>query len=180
MSKRDDIIGGTIRIINQEGIIHATIANILKEASTGYGTLYNYFDSKEDLLLAVYLHIIHEVESYVFTKGIEIGLEDSILRYLDYCLLHVEEFSALEALRTIPDICHSAKENSMSIQFIDLLEKKQADGTIQPRTEGYNIHLILSMISAFVNFYSESEIDVESLPLEIKKDFARSCLKALS
>ena len=54
MSKRQDIINATLDLIDEIGLQSVTIAQILKKANVGSGTLFNYFSTKEDLVNETY------------------------------------------------------------------------------------------------------------------------------
>lgn len=183
MGKREDILNATIFLIAEEGIMSTTISNILKKASTGYGTLYNYFDSKEDLLLEVYISIINSINSYIFNNintsiDSDLVFKFTINKYLDYCLEHHYEFTALETLRTIPDICSTVKDTETSnLQLFNVIKKCEDDGIISSRNEGYNIYLLLGMVATFVKYYRGNEINITD---KIKNDLVESCIRALA
>lgn len=93
MSKRDDILNETLKLISNEGFQAVTIAKILDNAKVGYGTLYNYFKSKDELLLTLYVDLRKKLaESIVFTDNGHIPkLEKFSIDYLGYCLSHYDE-----------------------------------------------------------------------------------------
>lgn len=183
MSKRDDILKATIDLIVNDGLNHTTISNILETASTGYGTLYHYFESKEVLFLAVYMHIVKQMDDYVFRglnteDDIETQFETGLRRYLDYCLRHQDEYVAMEALWTLPDICKKAKEaiEGVNISLLALMNVIEEQGIVQTRIQGYNTQLLLGMISTFVKFFRENGYEATEIQ---KKDFVSSCMRAL-
>lgn len=190
MGKRDDIIKAATELIAEKGVPGATIGNILKRASTGYGTLYNYFDSKEDLYLAVYLSAVVGADRYVQTSGVseadsEQGFRSVVKGYASYCLKHQNEFAALEALRTMPDICQRAKGISdTELGFISLLDQCEQDGLLKTRPQGYNMNLLLGMVAAFVRYCRGVEVMCSDGSTAVTEtaldDLAESCLKALS
>lgn len=54
MGKKDDIIDATLDLIDEIGLQSVTIAQILKKAKVGSGTLFNYFETKDELVHEVY------------------------------------------------------------------------------------------------------------------------------
>lgn len=58
MAKKEHLRLAAIKVIAREGFFYATTDKIAKEANVAVGTLYNYFNSKEDIL-----DFIFEVES---------------------------------------------------------------------------------------------------------------------
>ena len=54
MVKKDRIIEAAARVFAQKGYAGAAVADIAVKAEIGKGTIYAYFDSKEDLFFAVF------------------------------------------------------------------------------------------------------------------------------
>ena len=54
----------------RQGFSETSIADIMKTAGLGVGTFYNYFESKEEILLALLKSIANKVEQAV-EKGIK-------------------------------------------------------------------------------------------------------------
>ncbi len=182
MGKRDDILEATKNIIAEDGVMNATIGNILKKASTGYGTLYNYFDSKEDLYLTLYLDIINGIDVYVKRMALQIigeGEDKStdlstmctldskanlvfvLDHYIDYCLDNMSSFYALEALRYVPEICNAAKDyDVLQIDFFVMVDKCEKEGVLAKRDPFYNTNIMMGMIATFIRFYYQSDLQV--------------------
>lgn len=182
MGKKEDILDATMAIIASEGVMSATIANILKKANTGYGTLYNYFDSKEALYLALYIEIVKGIDDYI-KRGLKanIGSEEALRtilkRYINYCFEQTQAFNALEALRFIPGICSSVEAyDQYELDFFEFIESCEAEGIIKRRDPYYNTNIMMGMIAAFIKYYAISSDEVEDAK---KDDIIDSCIKAL-
>lgn len=182
LSKRENIIEATIKLISEKGVTNTTISKILEEASTGYGTLYNYFATKEDLFLEVYQEIVMRIDSYIFSDlnremDADMVLQKAIRKYLEYCLQYQYEFGALEGLRTLPDICVRVKNNGISnIQLFEIIEACESNGSVIVRNPGYNMNLLLGIIATYIKYYRESGLETSD---ETKEDLVRSCFHAL-
>lgn len=182
MSKKDDIMLATKQIISEEGVMQATIGHILKKAGTGYGTLYNYFESKEDLYLAVYLDILEKVGRYIFSQtktctNAEEGLKLVIRHYTTYSLNHIVDFNTLEAMRHLPEMC--AKARSMGSEengLYDIISMNEEEGVIKKRLPFYNMNFITGIVAIFVRFYADNAIEVTEAILD---DFVESCMNAV-
>lgn len=57
MSKRDSILLTALKLLVANGIHATPVSLIAREAGTGMGTIYNYFESKEVLINAIYVQI---------------------------------------------------------------------------------------------------------------------------
>lgn len=68
--KYDRVIRTMLRIISEDGYGDVSMHRLAREAKVGVGTLYDYFDNKQDILLAVLEHVTEaiwdEIESRVF------------------------------------------------------------------------------------------------------------------
>ncbi len=54
--KRSSILDSTVKLIRQYGFHGTSMNQIAQEAQVATGTIYHYFESKEDLILAVFAH----------------------------------------------------------------------------------------------------------------------------
>jgi len=59
---RERIISAAIEIFSQAGIEHATVDDIAAAADVGKGTIYNYFQTKEEIVVAFLVGIEREVQ----------------------------------------------------------------------------------------------------------------------
>ncbi len=67
--KVDDIIRHTLRIIEREGYHRATTVRIAKEAGIGLASLYEYFEDRDDIILAAL-----DFEAAEVWKAVELGM----------------------------------------------------------------------------------------------------------
>lgn len=77
--KRQQIIRAATKIFARDGYYNAKISDIANEAGIAHGTVYLYFDSKENLLLTVFDEQMAEVIDYVRS---EIEQEEGALKKL--------------------------------------------------------------------------------------------------
>ncbi len=71
--KRITIIQAAARVFAQKGFAGTIMADIAEEAGIGKGTIYEYFDSKEDLFCAVFEWFTQEMASSVKVKISALG-----------------------------------------------------------------------------------------------------------
>lgn len=76
---RERIIGESIRLFWEKGYLSTSIADILKAAGANSGSLYHFFPSKQDLLLAVLETYHRGIHSMLLDPAWE-GVEDPIER----------------------------------------------------------------------------------------------------
>ena len=70
---RQKILAAASLIFEQKGFSDTSIADIMKAANLGVGTFYNYFESKEELLLDLLKNLSEKVDN-----AIEKGLEEKL------------------------------------------------------------------------------------------------------
>lgn len=59
--RRQQILDAALAVFSRKGYGEATIPDVSREAGTAVGTIYNYYESKRDLLLSIF-------STYVFTQ----------------------------------------------------------------------------------------------------------------
>jgi AcrR family transcriptional regulator len=62
---RDQIISTAIELFSRHGIANVTVDHIADVADIGKGTIYNYFQAKEDILVAYMVEIERQVQARV-------------------------------------------------------------------------------------------------------------------
>lgn len=59
--KKQDLMEATLQLVSSHGMEGVSTALIAKEANVGMGTLYRYFESKEDLLRSIFISLREEM-----------------------------------------------------------------------------------------------------------------------
>ena len=81
MERRQAILDAAMKVFAQRGYAAATIRAIAREANIAQGTIYLYFPSKRDLLLALYRSMILESLEEIMARP-EKGDDEAFLRSL--------------------------------------------------------------------------------------------------
>ena len=68
VDKKKAIMDTTINLMSTQGFHKTSMSQIIKEASVGAGTLYNYFDSKETLINEIVLEIKSELADLIYSQ----------------------------------------------------------------------------------------------------------------
>src|SRR5258708_39284941 len=77
---RSNIIAAAIELFAAHGIANVTVEQIAEAADAGKGTIYNYFDTKEAIVVAFMVDIEREVQSKLHRFAKSRGDLASILR----------------------------------------------------------------------------------------------------
>ena len=59
--KKEALFKATVKLVNEIGFASSSVSKIAKEANVSPSTIYVFFDSKEDLLVATYMEIKHRL-----------------------------------------------------------------------------------------------------------------------
>jgi AcrR family transcriptional regulator len=82
-ARREQIVEAATRVFAEKGFRRATTREVAREAGVSEGTIYNYFEDKDDLLMAI-LHRLNETERRVedFEEGTATDFRGFLEEYL--------------------------------------------------------------------------------------------------
>ena len=97
-NKRAAILGATLKLIAEQGFHGTAMSMIAEMADVGAGTIYRYFDNKEDLITQLYLEIKREMgKAFLAGYSEELPLRGRFrtlwFNMLHYCLAHPRELA---------------------------------------------------------------------------------------
>lgn len=79
-SRRAQIIDAAAKVFAEKGFHRATNKDIAEAAGVSTGTIYSYFDSKDDLLMGILLSFAElEDRQQMFDRGLEVGFQEFLL-----------------------------------------------------------------------------------------------------
>jgi AcrR family transcriptional regulator len=79
-ARREQIVEAATRVFAEKGFRRATTREVAREAGVSEGTIYNYFEDKDDLLMAI-LHRLNETERRA--EDFEEGTATDFRRFLE-------------------------------------------------------------------------------------------------
>ncbi|PIV20045.1 MAG: hypothetical protein COZ69_08165 [Deltaproteobacteria bacterium CG_4_8_14_3_um_filter_45_9] len=138
--KKKKILTSAIKIIGDKGYQNATIAEIAKDAGIGDATIYEYFKSKEDLLLAIPVEITKELIPLIndHMMGIK-GALNKLRKFIWWWLNYVEKnpgygsivLLELKTSKTyVFNEAYQAARNFYKI-VLDIIKEGQEEGSIK-------------------------------------------------
>src|SRR2546430_4701983 len=84
---KDRIVSAAIQIFSQRGIEEATVDEIASAADVGKGTIYNYFETKEEIVVAFLIDIERKVQGRVAKFASAAGpLKNVLAAFLEFQL----------------------------------------------------------------------------------------------
>lgn len=164
--KEDTILNAAFEVFRANGFANASMKDIAMEAGLGKGTIYEYFQNKEDLFIQVVKaklsHFFNEMNSRISDK---ITMQDKLNEMIKITQETVEEVEFLfkfmmlgqfvemsnEAKQTLFEIFLSYREKYVNLMR-ELFEKGSADGILRDFDWEFAASLIPQMIGAYCNF----------------------------
>lgn len=175
IKRRKRILAAATTLFQARGYADTTINAIADKADVGVGTIYNYFSSKNEILLNIVAHIFTE------KKPDEIIYENdparTAIRYLSY---YLDEFSIFDkeiwrgwfaALFQEPNLFERAYDLDMKIvnELAGICEKMQVKSMITDKVPALEIAKLLytPFISLIMSYIMLVDMDIP----DAKKEF---------
>ena len=68
MDKKQLILGTALKLFVENGFHGTATSKIAAEASVANGTLFNYFRTKEELILSLYHSVVNEMDNFILER----------------------------------------------------------------------------------------------------------------
>ncbi|AFM39881.1 transcriptional regulator [Desulfosporosinus acidiphilus SJ4] len=161
--KEETILGAAFEVFRENGFTNASMKDIAAKAGLGKGTLYEYFQNKEDL----FIHVVKENASYFFAEVIRrmsgkitlrakineiVKITQETSEAVDFFFKFVMfgDFFELtfETKQMFQEIMMSYREKYVDI-LRDLFEKGARDGVLRKIDVEFAANFTTDMIAAF-------------------------------
>ncbi|RKS42812.1 TetR family transcriptional regulator [Gillisia mitskevichiae] len=136
--KREALVRATIKLVNNNGFHAAPMSRIAKMAEVSPGTIYLYFENKQDLVNQVYIEVKASFTNFAFKDyeehlSVEKGFEMIWKNIAEFKLKDMEEAMFLSQCDNTPMIDEaSRKEGLKHLQpLLDLWIRGQNEGIIK-------------------------------------------------
>ncbi|HSH51226.1 MAG TPA: TetR/AcrR family transcriptional regulator [Bacteroidales bacterium] len=166
MTKREQIIKTTIRLVSEMGLYATSMGLIIKESNVAAGTIYHYFNSKENLIKTVYSELKEEMGK-TFTHNM-----NNVMPYKEkfffiwknlfyYFKANPQKFQFIEHYASSPLEKNEVKEiNQRHYQpAIDFIRKGIEMGYLRTLPEQFIIQLIFAHVSVVVRMILFDKIE---------------------
>ncbi len=111
--RKEEIIATALELFAKNGYAATTTDQLAKGAGVSKGLLYNYFASKQELLMAIFNHMLAEAES-VWKFDRSLPAKEQLKQLLDATFIYMDEHKSLMKLITQlalqPDVVADLKE----------------------------------------------------------------------
>lgn len=175
LQSRQAILDAAAKVFKSRGFMNTSVSDIMRESNLGVGTFYNYFGSKEEILMELVKNLFMQVEESLSARS-EIK---SSLELLEICCMDtaqlIDENRFILPLFTSAGI-HSDKPEHMPDNlspkfkkiFEEIILRGQLEGDIR---RDIPADLILEMFHSIFQAAAFSKLDIpfqENVRLKIK------------
>lgn len=176
------ILGAAVTKFRAEGYRSVRIEDLAEMAEVSVGTVYNYYQTKGDILIAT---VAMEVEE-VLTSGAEIvhapppGAEEALLSLIFSYYDHSLEYLSKEMWRTAMALAIEAPgtpngqryaelDARLSAQVTDLIRALQARGEVRADVDPVAMGQLIfnNLNQMFIEFVKEDDMTLETLRSEV-------------
>ncbi|MFT4772008.1 MAG: AcrR family transcriptional regulator [Cryomorphaceae bacterium] len=137
--KREALVKATISLVNNSGFHAAPMSKIAKTAGVSPGTIYLYFENKQDLINQVYIEVKAAFSQFAFKDykeelSVEEGFERIWKNIAAFKLNEVEEAMFLSQCDNTPMIDEPGRTEGLKHlrPLLDLWERGQKECIIKP------------------------------------------------
>ncbi len=177
--KRTQIIEASIDLFASNGFWNTPTSKITKHAGVSTGTLFNYFDSKNDLIDEVYMQLRHEQTAHFSaefptTGNVKTRFEHIWFRYIDWGVKHPVRYRLLTQMK-LSDLISTeaqARSNANLAVAVGTIEDAMAEGVFADISADYLGRLILAQLGSAVEFAIEHGLSDMPLTKHITRSFA--------
>ncbi len=190
-ARRKQIIEGALKVFAQAGLSNFKMAEVAEEAGVGKGTLYEYFSSKEELIIGSVGDFMMEFEQYV---GARIGslpgpvekIERLIEASLEFCLENEDRLDALLDFYAVgiprsggtPALMDLGPRYKSVIQWVgSVISEGIEQGIFRPVDPEFVASMVIAMLDGF--FFQAAIGAIKLDPKEISRKVRDTLLKGL-
>ncbi len=176
-NKRESILQAVIDHIKNEGLItNLTIAEIAKKADVGKGTVYEYFQSKDEILAETLFYLLDISSLQLINQNNDsLDFKQSLYQHIESVLKMSQEYANLDTFFMTEDIGRVLKQefkqkmknrmmelkNKYEEYLTGIINKGVAEGLFRPIEDSYIIYIIGNTIVSSVTYYTHEEHDLK-------------------
>jgi AcrR family transcriptional regulator len=160
MDKRERILKAALKLFNTYGFDNTPTARISKEAGVATGTLFNYFNTKEDLINSLYLNckdslirrLTHGIDQ---EKTFRSKLKKIYVNYLGWGIDNTDEFLFFQQFCNSPYIGELTRKEGLSKfnSLLELISEGMENEIIKNVSLNYINAVILGIVNSSIHYF---------------------------
>ncbi len=176
--KATQLIEASIDLFAEEGFWNTPTSRIAKHAGVGTGTLFNYFESKDGLIDAVYKQlkqewIAHVLDSYPQNGTLKERVEHIWFRHIDWGLRFPRRYSLMMQLKLSNLVSQEVRQSQdAELAFAyEMIVQGVADGELIDIDPAYLGMIFYAQLEAAVSYATEHNLSDMPLTRHITQGF---------
>jgi AcrR family transcriptional regulator len=165
MDKRDSIINAALKLFVDNGFHGTATGKIAQEAGVANGTLFQYFKTKDELVIALYMHIKDELAEYISKNTADNAdfketVKTQVLSSLYWALDNPTKFRFIQQFHTSPYI-GQVEQDLIEKQLephLTLIQKGIKQGVIKPLSPELIYSLTSNQIFGLYQFVTSKKL----------------------
>ena len=163
MDKKERILRAALKLFNTCGFDNTPTARISKEAGVATGTLFNYFDTKEQLINSLYLYckdslirrITQEIDK---EKTFRSKLKKIYINYLGWGLDNIDEFLFFQQFSNSPYIGELTRKEGLNKfnNLLELITEGMENEIIKNVSQDYISAVIIGIFNSSMHYFIEN------------------------
>jgi AcrR family transcriptional regulator len=150
--KRNAILDAATRVFAERGLTAAPTSEISKQAGVAEGTLFTYFNTKDDLINALYREIKIELADAMMSgfprkKSVRTRLRHVWDSYVNWGMTHPEQRKVLAQLQ-VSGMLSEASREAGGVPFVEMQNMIRDAIELRILREDVPMELILKMLAA--------------------------------
>src|SRR5579859_1301953 len=182
-TKRNQITQATRDLIIEQGLQDISMSQIAQRAEVGMGTIYNYFERKEELVFSLFSEIKAAMSDFVLdaydeSQPVVVRFMHLLRRIAHYGIQHPREFRLAEQLATVPftQEPYTESETPLLITTNDLYVEAQKQHLLKAMPPTVIGLLITGALYALVEAHATGQIKLDDALIE---QIASACWDAI-
>lgn len=165
MDKKDLIINAALKLFVDNGFHGTATSKIAQEAGVANGTLFQYFKTKDELVIALYIHIKDELADFI-TKNtkdnadIKETIKSQVLSSLYWALDNSIKFRFIQQFHSSPYIGQVEQEviQKQVEPHLTLIQKGIKQGVLKPLPADLIYSLMSNQVFGLYQFLTSNKL----------------------
>lgn len=178
MDKQEEILKAALKLFVEFGFHGTPTSKIAKDAGVANGTLFHYYKTKDDLILALYTNIKTRLTEHIYSKAskdesLEIVFKSLFTNTLEWSQEHKAEFYFMQQFHISPFLSLIPHEEIMrqAKPHLDIIQAGIKNKVLKPLPPEFLFSLINSHIYGIDQYLNSSELSASKQKKLISDSF---------
>lgn len=166
--RRKEILAAALKLFVEYGFHGTPTSKIAAEAGVANGTLFHYYKTKEDLIIALYNEIKNEMNSYIISKtscseSLETKFKTMFIQTIYWALDNDEEFHYVQQFHFSPHLSKISPETitEQSTCHIRLIDEGIKNRLLKPLPVKFLLNVVSSHVFGIYQYITNEAFSEE-------------------